>query len=403
MRHRMAKRISILGSTGSIGTQTLDAARNLDIDVVALTGYRNIDLLEKQVREFKPEIVSVGSREDAEILKRRIADMDVKVYYGDEGLKRAATIESADTVVAAIVGIAGLIPTLEAIKAKKNIALANKETLVTAGEIVISEARKNNVKILPVDSEHSAIYQCLGGNDVRQISKIMLTASGGPFRTYSTEELVNVTPADALKHPNWRMGPKITIDSATLMNKGLEVIEAKWLFDLRIDQIEVLVHPQSAIHSMVEFEDGSIIAQLASPDMRIPIQYALTYPERCQNNFSRLDFLKVSQLTFEKPKYDVFPCLKYAFEALEQGGTMPVVLNGANEVAVEMFLNGMIGFLDIPKIIKETMDLHENKLSPELSDILEADIWAKNEARRIGGLYANNNCTACVKSYCYCS
>lgn len=295
----MVNRISILGSTGSIGVQTLDVARNLNIKVEGLAANKNIDLLEKQAREFYPKIVAVKDEELAKVLSARLSETDCKVVGGIEGLKMVASIESVETVVTSIVGIAGLIPTMEAIKHKKNIALANKETLVTAGHIVMSEASRMEVKILPVDSEHSAIFQSLMGNNKEDVSKIILTASGGPFRGRKREQLENVTLKEALKHPNWSMGSKITIDSATLMNKGLEVIEARWLFDMPQEDIEVLVHPQSIIHSMVEYKDGSIIAQLGSPDMRLPIQFALTYPDRKPNNFSKLDIIKNGSLTFE--------------------------------------------------------------------------------------------------------
>jgi len=378
----MTKKISILGSTGSIGTQTLDVARNLKIDVLALSANSNIDLLEVQAREFKPKLISVRDEMLAENLTTRLRDLDIQVFYGEEGLKRVATIKEIDTVVTSIVGIAGLIPTMEAIKAGKNIALANKETLVTAGSIIISEAQKNAVKILPVDSEHSAIFQSLMGNNINEISKIILTASGGPFRGKNINELMKVTVSDALKHPNWSMGSKITIDSATMMNKGLEVIEAKWLFGIDVEGIEVLVHPQSIIHSMVEFKDGSIIAQLGSPDMRIPIQFALTYPNRSDNNFSRLNLLETGKLTFEAPDFETFPCLKLAFEALKIGGTMPVALNGANEVAVSLFLGGKIKFLDIPRIIEKVLEEHNVNINPCLNDIIEVDKWAREEAER---------------------
>ncbi|MCX7711839.1 MAG: 1-deoxy-D-xylulose-5-phosphate reductoisomerase [Clostridia bacterium] len=375
----MAKNISILGSTGSIGVQTLDVAKNLNLKVLGLTSNTNIDLLEKQIRAFEPVAVAVNDYDAAERLKQRIKDLNTEVYAGLEGINKIAVLEGADTVVTSVVGIAGLVPTLEAIKNGKDIALANKETLVTAGAIVMEEAKRHHVRILPVDSEHSAIFQCLMGNNTKNVSKIILTASGGPFRGKKRHELESVTLAQALKHPNWSMGSKITIDSATLMNKGLEVIEAKWLFGLDLDRIEVLVHPQSIIHSMVEYADGSVIAQLGSPDMRVPIQFALTYPERSDNPFPRLNLLEAKALTFEKPDMEAFPSLRLAFEALEKGGTMPVVLNAANEVAVSMFLNEKIRFLDIPAMIEAVIKRHVVNIRPNLHDIIEVDRWARQE------------------------
>jgi len=373
----MTKSISILGSTGSIGVQTLDVARNLGIRVAGLAANTSIDKLESQVREFLPEVVAVGNEELAKVLAERLKDLDVEVISGMEGFKRVASLETVDTVVTSVVGIAGLIPTMEAIKNKKNIALANKETLVTAGEIVMGEALKAGIAILPVDSEHSAIFQSLMGNNIKDVSRIILTASGGPFRGKSSKELENVTLAEALKHPNWNMGSKITIDSATLMNKGLEVIEAKWLFGLDLDKIKVVVHPQSIIHSMVEYIDGSVIAQLGSPDMRLPIQFALTYPERKHNNFSKLDLLKCGCLTFEEPDMKSFPCLKLAFEALRIGSTMPAVMNAANEEAVGLFLKEKIKFVDIPNAIEKVMSKHAIVNNPTIEDILEVDLWAR--------------------------
>jgi 1-deoxy-D-xylulose-5-phosphate reductoisomerase len=375
----LTKKISILGSTGSIGVQTLDVARNLNIEVVGLTANSNIDLIEKQVLEFKPKYVALVDEKLSIELGKRLKGLNVEVYHGLEGLIKVATINEIDTVVTSIVGIAGLIPTMEAIRHKKNIALANKETLVTAGSLVMNEAKKYNVNILPVDSEHSAIFQCLMGNNNKEVEKIILTASGGPFRGKTKEELKSVTLAQALKHPNWNMGSKITIDSATLMNKGLEVIEAKWLFGVSLEQIQVVVHPQSIIHSMVEYVDGSVMAQLGSPDMRIPIQMALTYPERKSNNFSRLNLLEKNNLTFEQPDYEAFPSLALAFEALKTGGTMPAVLNGANEVAVSLFLNEKITFIEIPKIIEKVMARHSVNINPSLNDIIEVDRWSREE------------------------
>ena len=379
----MAKNIAILGSTGSIGVQTLDVAKNLGIKVSGLSANSNIGLLEKQAREFKPRIISIGNKELAGELEKRLGGYEIEILYGVEGLEKVASMQETDTVVTSIVGIAGLLPTLEAIKNGKNIALANKETLVTAGSIVMDEARINNVEIFPVDSEHSAIYQCLNGNRPLDIKQLILTASGGPFRGRSRDSLENVKAADALKHPNWIMGRKITIDSATLMNKGLEVIEAKWLFNMELDKIKVVVHPQSIIHSMVEYVDGSVMAQMGSPDMRIPIQLALTFPERVSNDFSRLDLLKCGALTFEEPDMEAFPCLKLAFEALKTGGTMPAAMNAANEAAVWLFLEGNAGFMDIPRIIEKIMNKHSVNTKPGLDDIIETDRWARN---MVGGM-----------------
>lgn len=378
----MTKKISILGSTGSIGVQTLDVARNLNIEVVGLTAHSNIDLVEKQILEFNPKYVAMVDEEKADELAKRLKGFPIEIYSGAQGLVKVATAKEIDTVVTSIVGIAGLIPTMEAIRNKKNIALANKETLVTAGAIVMNEAKKYNVDILPVDSEHSAIFQCLMGNSNKEVAKIILTASGGPFRGKNSEALKHVTLAQALKHPNWKMGSKITIDSATLMNKGLEVIEAKWLFGVTTEQIQVVVHPQSIIHSMVEYIDGSVMAQLGSPDMRIPIQMALTYPERKTNDFSRLNLLENNNLTFEQPDYEAFPSLRLAFGALKAGGTMPAVLNGANEVAVSLFLNEKISFFEIPRIIEKVMEKHTVNINPSLLDIIEVDRWAREEIER---------------------
>lgn len=379
----MAKVISIIGSTGSIGVQTLDVARNLGIKVAAMSANSNIDLLEKQVHEFLPKVVSVGNKELAKELEYRLFGMNIEVVFGQDGMKRVVELDEVDTVVTSVVGTAGLLPTMHAIKNKKNIALANKETLVTAGKLVIEEAKKQKVNIFPVDSEHSAIYQCLMGNDDKQVEKIIITASGGPFRGKKLNELENITPAQALKHPNWSMGSKITIDSATLMNKGLEVIEAKWLFGMELENIQVLVHPQSIIHSMVEYVDGSIMAQLGSPDMRTPIQLALTYPDRCKNGFPKLDFLKCSNLTFEEPDTKTFRCLQLAYDALTVGGTMPAAMNAANEIAVAAFLNNNIPFTSIPYIIEKVMLQHNVNICPCLNDIIEVDSWARAVATQL--------------------
>lgn len=384
----MTKKVSILGSTGSIGVQALEVVRNLNnsnynIEIKGLTAGKNIDLLEQQILEFKPEAVSVMDEELAYKLGKRLKGIGTEVVYGIEGLIKIATLEDTDLILNSVVGVAGLLPTLEAIRKGKNIALANKETLVAAGKIVMEEAHKHNVRIIPVDSEHSAIFQCLLGNDKKSVSRILLTASGGPFRGKKIEQLETVKPEDALKHPNWRMGNKITIDSATLMNKGLEVIEARWLFDIEPDKIEVLIHPQSIIHSMVEYKDGSVIAQLGVPDMRIPIQFAVTYPKRQYNNFNKLDFRLHKSLTFEEPDYVNFPCLKLAFDALKESGTMPAVMNAANEVAVNLFLDNKIRFTHIPLIISNVMNEHRVNNNPTIDDIIEVDEWARKEAMRI--------------------
>ena len=370
------KRITILGPTGSIGTQTLDVVRkNKDkFQVVAISANSSIDLLLEQIMEFSPKYVAVYNKESALKLKEMIPEnINIEVLSGMDGLVKICQLEEVNVVLTAVVGMIGLVPTMAAIKAKKTIALANKETLVTAGELVMSEAKKNNVEILPVDSEHSAIFQCLNGERKQDIEKIILTASGGPFRGKKREELVNVTKNEALKHPNWDMGRKISIDSSTLMNKGLEVIEAKWLFDVDVEDIEVVVHPQSIIHSMVSFRDSSVISQMGCPDMRLPIEYALTYPERLKTDFERLDLAKVATLTFEKPDMETFPCLALAFKVLKLGGTYPAALNSANEFLVNEFLNDKIGFYDIPYYIEKTLDCHKNRVNPTLEDILEVD------------------------------
>ena len=378
------RKISILGSTGSIGTQTLEVVEILEnIKVMAITGNSNVKLLEEQARKFQPELIAVMDEKNAEILKEKLSDLNIRVVSGMDGLVEAATYEGVDTVVTSVVGNVGLKPTFEAIRAGKNIALANKETLVSAGQLVMDLAKKHNINIYPVDSEHSAIFQSLQGNEGNKIERILLTASGGPFRGKKREELLHVTAADALKHPNWSMGNKITIDSATLMNKGLEVMEAKWLFGVDVDQIEVLVHPQSIVHSAVEYEDGAIVAQLGEPDMRVPIQYALTYPKRIKNPFPRVYFTQRNNLTFDKPDMETFKCLSLAYRALKTGGTLPAVLNGANEVAVARFLKGEIGFLDIPELIEQTMDAYTVKYEYTLEDLLEAEAWAKDYAAKV--------------------
>lgn len=373
---KIMKNISILGSTGSIGTQTLDIVRaNNDLNVVAIAAGSNVKMLEEQIREFHPKLVCVYNEEAAGRLKTAVADTDVKVVAGMDGLIEAATYNSVQIVVTAFVGMIGIRPTLEAIKAKKDIALANKETLVTAGHLVMEAAKEYGVKILPVDSEHSAIFQSLNGENKKEIDKILLTASGGPFRGWTKEQMRDVQVEDALKHPNWAMGQKITIDSATMVNKGLEVIEAKWLFDVDIDHVQAVVQPQSIIHSMVQYKDGAVIAQLGTPDMKLPIQYALYYPERRYLAGERLDFAKIGQITFEEPDLNNFVGLKMAYEAGRMGGSMPTVFNAANEKAVAKFLNRKIGFLDITDIIGYCMEQHENINHPTVEQILEIEQW----------------------------
>lgn len=370
------KKIAILGSTGSIGTQTLEVVReNKDIEVLGLAAGKNIELLEQQIREFHPVCVAVWSEGKAEELKVKIADTDTRVVTGMEGLIEIATLEKAEILVTAIVGMIGLRPTIAAIQAGKDIALANKETMVTAGHLIMPMAKEYNVRILPVDSEHSAIFQSLNGEKEHgnKIDKILLTASGGPFRGMTREQLSQVRLEDALKHPNWVMGRKITIDSATLVNKGLEVMEAKWLFDVELDQIQVVVHPQSVIHSMVQYEDGAIIAQLGTPDMKLPIQYALYYPERRFLRGIRLDFYKLGQMTFEAPDMDTFEGLKFALEAMRRGGNIPTVFNAANEKAVAMFLERRIAFLDIPDIIASAMEEITYIEHPSVEEILATE------------------------------
>ncbi len=372
------KNISIIGSTGSIGTQTLEVVdNNMDMRVVALSCGSNIKLLEQQARKYKPELIAVWSDEDAASLRVSLADMDVKVESGMQGLIDVASYEKADITVTAIVGMIGIEPTLAAIKAGKDIALANKETLVTAGHLVIDAAEERGVSILPVDSEHSAIFQCLQGNRGNKLSRILLTASGGPFRGKKRAELENVTIEQALNHPNWSMGAKITIDSATMVNKGLEVIEAKWLFNVASEQIEVIIQPQSIIHSAVEYQDGAVIAQLGTPDMKLPIQYALCYPYRRALPGDRLDFSKISEIKIEKPDRDTFKGLDFAYSAIKTGGSMPTVLNAANEYAVAKFLKGDIRFLEIYDMIEYAMACHEFIKHPELKDILETQKWTE--------------------------
>lgn len=374
------KKIGILGSTGSIGRQTLDVARaNPEaFCIMGLSGNHNIDLLEAQIKEFQPQIAAVMDSGKALELSKRLGKCSTEVLTGMEGLIAIATLGEIELLVTAVVGMVGLLPTIKAIQSKKDIALANKETLVTAGEIVMEEARRNQVKIIPVDSEHSAIFQCLKGYNVKEVSRIILTASGGPFRGLQRNQLEKVTLEEALKHPKWNMGKKISVDSATLMNKGLEVIEAKWLFGLEQDQIEVVVHPQSIIHSMVEFIDSSILAQLGCPDMRVPIQFALTYPNRVENQLQRLNFSELKELTFEKPDMENFPCLGLAIQAMKQGGSYPTVLNAANEVLVDQFLQRKIGFMDISSQIEYVLENNPYNKIEDIHGIIAIDQWTRD-------------------------
>lgn len=382
----MVKCISLLGSTGSIGTQTLEVVRalkkqNIDIKVAALAAGSNITLLEAQAREFKPGLVSVAKESDAAALRRKLSPLGIDVAYGDEGLNAVAASD-CEILVTAIVGMKGLVPTLTAIRKGTHIALANKETMVVAGDIVTAEARKNNVRILPVDSEHSAIMQCLMGNQKEQVQHLILTASGGPFRTWDRASIENVSISDVLAHPTWKMGGKITVDCAGMMNKGLEIIEARWLFNMPYEKIKVLVHPQSIVHSMVQYKDGAVMAQMGVPDMKIPIQLALTYPDRIESDFDRPDFT-MQALTFEEPDEIKFPCLRLAKEAAAEGGTMTAVMNGANEAAVAKFLQGEIKFLQIPYIIEKVMNSHMTVKCPDVDDIMEADKRAREWVHRM--------------------
>ncbi|MGC4019699.1 MAG: 1-deoxy-D-xylulose-5-phosphate reductoisomerase [Muricomes sp.] len=368
------RKIAVLGSTGSIGTQTLEVVReNVDIEITAMAAGNNITLLEKQIREFHPKLAAVWEEEKARELQQKVRDLDVKIVWGMDGLLEVATEPQAEILVTAIVGMIGIRPTIAAIRAKKHIALANKETLVTAGHIIMPLAKEHGSLILPVDSEHSAIFQSLQGGQMKSLHKILLTASGGPFRGRNKEALEHIQVEDALKHPNWEMGRKITIDSSTMVNKGLEVIEAKWLFDVPVDRVEVVVQPQSIIHSMVEYEDGAIIAQLGTPDMKLPIQYALYYPERRYLPGDRLDFGTLSQITFEKPDMDTFYGLRLAFEAGRRGGSLPTVLNAANEMAVALFLDRKIRYLQIPEIIHTCMEGHKIIENPSVEEILNTE------------------------------
>lgn len=368
------KKIAILGSTGSIGTQTLEVARNNgDLEIVSLAAGSNVKKLEEQIREFHPRLVAVWTEEKAKELRDAVKDLDVKVVSGMDGLIEICTLPEAEIVVTAIVGMIGIVPTIAAMKAGKDIALANKETLVTAGHIIIPLAKETGVQILPVDSEHSAIFQCLHGENRSQLKKILLTASGGPFRGKKLEDLKNIQVEDALKHPNWAMGRKITIDSSTLVNKGLEMMEAKWLFGVEPENIQIVVQPKSIIHSMVEFVDGAVIAQLGTPDMKLPIQYALYYPERRYLPGERLDFWKLTEITFEKPDMETFAGLRLAFDAAAAGGSMPTVYNAANERAVAKFLDRKIAYLQIPEIIETCMEHHKVKENPSVEEILDTE------------------------------
>ncbi|MBI5100814.1 MAG: 1-deoxy-D-xylulose-5-phosphate reductoisomerase [Nitrospirae bacterium] len=376
------KRITILGSTGSIGRSSLDVAADNkdDFRVVALTAGRNLALFEKQIRTFKPEVVAVADGKTAEALGRKIKKLEI--LSGVEGICKVAAYKGSDFVVSSIVGAAGLMPTIAAIEAKKTVGLANKEALVMAGEIVMTRARKRGIRIIPVDSEHSAVFQCLGSSPLSEVRKIILTASGGPFVNRTRKELKGIKADEALRHPNWSMGRKISIDSATLMNKGLEVIEARWLFDMRPEDIDVLIHPQSIVHSLVEFRDRSCLAQMSMPDMRGPISYALSYPKRIKDPIEGLKLHEIETLTFKKPDHKTFPCLNYAYEALREGGTMPCVLNAANEVAVHAFLADRIGFNDIPVVIRKTLDMHSTGPGSSLDEVLDADRWARETSEK---------------------
>ncbi len=382
------KNISLLGSTGSIGTGTLDVIeKNSErFKVIALSAGRNVGLLKRQIERFKPRVAAVIDRDHADKLKDELGNSSgTEILSGMDGYREIASLDSVDMVVSAIVGAAGLLPTIAAVEAGKDVALANKETMVMAGSIVVEKAASRGVRILPVDSEHSAIFQCLAGHNRSDVKRIILTASGGPFRETPKEKLRGVTLEDALRHPNWEMGKKITIDSATMMNKALEIIEARWLFNLEVSRIDVLIHPQSIVHSMVEYKDGSVMAQLGIPDMRVPISYALSYPERLRMDETFLDLRKEGKLEFYSPDFDKFPALRLAYEAAEKGGSMPAVLNASNEVAVDAFIGGKIGFLDIAGVVEETMNLHKPVEEKSIPAIIEADRWGRDMAEKIIG------------------
>ena len=378
------KKISLLGSTGSIGANVLDVIeRNPEkFQIFGMSAGNNVDLFAKQIRKFKPRVVALFDTKKIPTLKEQIADLDIEILSGEEGSIAVATLPEADVVVSGVMGSAGLLPAIHALKSGKNLALANKETLVIAGELVLREAKKTNSQIIPIDSEHSAIFQVLNGEKKEQIKKIILTASGGPFRTFSLDQMGTVTVKDALKHPNWDMGAKITIDSSTMMNKGLEYIEAKWLFGVNTP-VEIIVHAQSIIHSMIEFVDTSIMAQLGIPDMRVPIAYALTYPDRFECDLPSLDLTTMGNLTFEAPDFERFPCLRLAIDAMEIGKTMPAVLNAANEIAVQAFLEELIPYKDIAELIRMVMQNHNPSPLKELQDVLIADRWAREETTKL--------------------
>jgi len=388
------KKIVILGSTGSIGQQTLEVIKqhSNEFEVVGLSGWEDIKLLQEQISIYKPKVAVVKNEVIARNLKKNLNKQNnIKILWGTNGLINIATLEEADIIVVAITGIASLIPTFEAVKRGKKIALSSKEAMVVGGELLVREAISKNAKIIPIDSEHSAILQCLKNEKKDFVEKIILTASGGALYNFTETALKNVTVEDALNHPTWKMGKKVTIDSATLMNKGLEVIEAKWFFNIPANKIEIVIHPQSYVHSMVQFTDGIILAQIGEHDMKIPIQYALFYPNRTINKFPRLELTKIGQLTFKKPNFNKFPCIKLAYQALEIGGTMPAVLNGANEIAVDAFLNNQIGFLAISQIIQDTMKEHKAKYNPNINDILDADYWAREKALSFCANVKNSN------------
>ena len=378
------KKISILGSTGSIGVSTLDVIeRNPEnFQIIALSAGSNVELFAEQIRKFKPQVAALFDSKKIPLLKEKIADLDVEILFGEKGLVSVATHSEIDVVVSGVVGSAGLLPAIHALRAGKNLALANKETLVIAGELVLKEAEKTNSQIIPIDSEHSAIFQALNGEKKERIKKIILTASGGPFRTYRLDQMENITVKDALNHPNWSMGSKITIDSSTMMNKGLEYIEAKWLFGVNTP-VEIIVHPQSIIHSMIEFTDTSIIAQLGIPDMRVPIAYALSYPDRFACDLPSLDLAAMGNLTFEKPDFERFPCLQLAIDAMDIGKTMPTVLNAANEIAVKAFLDELIPYKDIAELVQMVMQNHSPSPLNELQDVLDSDQWAREETTKL--------------------
>ncbi len=376
------KNIAVLGSTGSIGKNTLEVVRNLNrngfpVSVKYLSAYSNVELLSRQIEEFKPAAVVIFNKESFELLKTRSLNHKCEILCGQHGINEIASRDDFELVVNALDGFSGLVPTIEAIKNGKDVALANKESLVVAGELIYRMLEKSKTHLLPIDSEHSAILQCIQGEPLEKVTKLILTASGGPFREYSKTLFGSVTIEEALNHPNWKMGNKITIDSATLMNKGFEIIEAKWLFNISVENIEVLIHPQSIIHSMVEFSDGSVKAQLGVPDMKIPIQYALSYPDRIASDFPRLNFEMMKNLTFEQPDFDKFECLQLAYDVIKLGGSYPVVLNASNEAAVDLFLNKKIKFTDIPYLIKSALDKHDNHTKLDLDNIIGIDSWSR--------------------------